>query len=276
MFNRNVKKNRFVNPYYRQKENNLKVINISNRIKLIIFELLLIFSSLVWFFCFSQVYNIDTIKVVGNKRIPKEEIAKIIRLQFSNIKLFFGSEENVFLFDVDKAKQAINDRYYLTSLAITKRGRGGIEVVLAEKDYSAIWREDNKYYYIDEIGKVVDKADPLQIKKVYPLIDNIDKNKFKLNTIVGEDTTIAYVLGVFKKIRYEQTDLLTDLNRFVIDSSSTLKVVFNKRPYLLFDLTGDLEKQVAKLIVIKNDRLKDEYDKKEYIDLRYGDRVYYR
>jgi len=47
-------------------------------------------------------------------------------------------------------------------------------------------------------------------------------------------------------------------------------------PKIFFNTEEGIDKQINKLLVIKNEKLKDDFNGKEYIDLRYGDRVYYR
>ena len=70
--------------------------------------------------------------------------------------------------------------------------------------------------------------------------------------------------------------MLEKIDRFIVDSTDTLKVILVDGPYVMFDLTKDLEKQISKLSVLKDQKLKSDFFNKEYIDLRYGDRVYYR
>ncbi|MFH1482541.1 MAG: hypothetical protein ABIE46_03405, partial [Patescibacteria group bacterium] len=53
-----------------------------------------------------------------------------------------------------------------------------------------------------------------------------------------------------------------------------LKVVSG--PIIYFNIKDDLLKQVSKLDVTISQKLKEEFIKKTYIDLRYGDKVYYR
>jgi hypothetical protein len=47
-------------------------------------------------------------------------------------------------------------------------------------------------------------------------------------------------------------------------------------PAVYFNIEEDIDKQINKLIIIKNEKIKKDFNKKTYIDLRYGDRVYYR
>ena len=75
----------------------------------------------------------------------------------------------------------------------------------------------------------------------------------------------------FKK----QNDLI--LEKLIIDSEvDTIKVKILDGPEIYFNISEVLEKQFKKLIILKNERLKNEFNKKTYIDLRIGDSIYYR
>ncbi len=47
-------------------------------------------------------------------------------------------------------------------------------------------------------------------------------------------------------------------------------------PAVYFNTEKDINAQIAKLLIITDKKLKDNFKNKKYIDLRYGDRVYYR
>jgi hypothetical protein len=47
-------------------------------------------------------------------------------------------------------------------------------------------------------------------------------------------------------------------------------------PKVYFNIKNDLDKQVKKLAVIKCEKPEAEFKVLEYIDLRYGDRVYFK
>jgi hypothetical protein len=47
-------------------------------------------------------------------------------------------------------------------------------------------------------------------------------------------------------------------------------------PFIFFNIKDDIDKQLAKLVLIRDKELMDNFNKKTYIDLRYGDKVYYK
>lgn len=273
---RKKRSSKFINPYYQEKKSTSLSWNTSLKVKLIVVSVVIASLASLWCLFFSSFFTITEINVTGATRIPTHEIIRIAKAKLGQPKLILANQSNIFLYDINDLKDAITKKYYLESLEVYKDTPRTIEILLAEKDYSAIWREGDNYFYIDEIGGVIDRANPLEIKKNYPLIDNTGDKKFNKDQVVGGQVKIEYILRVFAVLRQEHPEITEKLDRFLIDETNTIKVVLLEGPYILFDVTNDLNKQVIKMITIINEKIRSDFFTKEYIDLRYGDRVYYR
>jgi len=55
-----------------------------------------------------------------------------------------------------------------------------------------------------------------------------------------------------------------------------LQIKLNGGPNIFFNIKDDLDKQLKKLSVIKQDKGDEYFKGLEYIDLRYGDRAYFK
>ena len=56
----------------------------------------------------------------------------------------------------------------------------------------------------------------------------------------------------------------------------TIKIKLIDGPGIYFNIDENLKQQLDKLLVIKNEKIKDDFLTKQYIDLRFGDSVYFR
>ena len=267
---------KFINPYYKSSQEGKYTWNASMKVKLIVLASIMLSMGLFWFMLFSAYFKISDISVVGTRRVPEQEILRIANSILKESRFFVASKSNIFLYNTSDLKDQISDKYYMDSIEIFKKVPNEIEIILAEKDYSAIWREGDNYFYIDERGRVIERANPLEIKKNYPLIDNAGAIKFSKDMIVDSKLSIEYVLRIFSVLRQENPEIRDKLDRFLIDETNTIKLVLLEGPYILFDDSNDLNKQIVKMITIINEKIRSDFFKKEYIDLRYGDRVYYR
>ena len=65
--------------------------------------------------------------------------------------------------------------------------------------------------------------------------------------------------------------------RYLVDSDQrTVKAVIEDGPEVYFNTTQGVKNQLDKLIIIKKEKLLDDFKNKSYIDVRYGESVYYR
>ncbi len=308
------KQNQYTNPFFKKKKKRA-ASKINWRVQLVIFEIILLTVGLVAFFYFSTVFKIVAADASGMKRIPKNEIVDIVFEQAEEKRFLFGSQKNIFFFNLEELENLFNNRYLLEALTIKKEMPGKIIVSIKEKDYSAIWHEEDKYYYISETGKIINKVDA-EFMGDYPLINNIGENRANNQGAEDHAERIDYILKLFEKFKNRKLRIIDDdrwfeVENFILDDMEyTVQMVIkictnivlekpqivtmpqsteketainfeNKEecidgPMIYFNLQEDIDKQVAKLLVIINEKLKNDLDEKKYIDLRYGDKVYYK
>ncbi|MEA3464281.1 MAG: cell division protein FtsQ/DivIB [Patescibacteria group bacterium] len=270
-------KRNYSNPFFhRRKRKKIKPLELPWRIKLIIIEVIILIIGLIWFFCFSAYFTIEMINVIGAEKISSQEIKNLTWQQIEHRRFLFGSQKNLILFNKSKLFKIINEQYCVDSLFIERKLPNIITIKFKEKIHSAVWRENDKYYYIDEAGNIITEANPLEIKqKNYPLID-CQRKKAVINNkkIIDQEENIDCVIQLFNKLNNKHE---FEIECFIIDNEvNTVKVAIIQGPQIYFNTNEDLEKQIAKLLTLINEKLKDDFNKKNYIDLRYGDRVYYR
>jgi len=308
------KQNKYSNPFFKKKKRKV-VSKINWRRQLFIWEAIILIIGLIWFFCFSTVFNLVVVDTNSTKRISKHDIINIVLEQAEENRFLIASQKNIFLFDIKRLEDLLNNRYLLKDLTIKKELPNKIIINIIEKDYSAIWQEDDDYSYISETGKIINKADIADIVN-YPLIHNIGKNYINDNGSESEIERISYIMKLFEKFKDKTLSKIDNDRWFVIqkfildDMEYTVQMVikictnifiekpllatmmsdieeesklnFEQKeecqngPMIYFNLQEDIEKQVTKLLVLMNEKLKNNLGEKEYIDLRYGDKVYYK
>ncbi len=262
------------NPFFKKKRAPIiKLPALSSRVKLIILEMILLVSGLIWFLFFSPVFNINNIMINGAQKISKNEITDLLWRQ---TKGSLGLEKNIFLFNIGNFINQLNEKYCLDDLTITKILPETIVIAFKEKINSAIWLENEKYYYIDNATNLIEQVDPLSIKeKNYPLIDNQGGARIVDKKVNISLEIIKFILTLFEKFKEKRYDFTID--RFVLENDdNTIKAAVLNGPAILFNTGEDMDKQFIKLDTIINDKLKTDFLKRNVIDLRYGDRVYYR
>ena len=312
--------NKYTNPFFKKKKKRA-ASKVNWKVRFLFFEIILLGAGLIWFFYFSSVFNIVIVDVRGTQRISQDEVVNIAFNQVEEKRLLIGSQKNIFFFDIGKLEDSLRNRYLLKEIWLKKDIPDKIIITIVEKDYSAIWQEDDRYYYISETGRIINKAD-LEDKERYPLINNLGKNSASNNGAKDEVERIDYILKLFKKFKDKKTRITNNGKWFSIDSfilddmeytvqmvikicntvtlekskietsklnldvatTTTTTMASNfetkedceKGPVVYFNLQENVDKQVAKLLVLIKEKLRSDLDGKEYIDLRYGDKIYYK
>ncbi|RLC38474.1 hypothetical protein DRH27_02135 [Candidatus Falkowbacteria bacterium] len=230
----------------------------------------------VLFLFYSNYFSIKKIVVQGGGRIDPAQIENMTWQQIDDNFLAIIPQKNLFLFSKKKLIKNLSNKYSFESLAISKKLPGSLEIKYKEKEYAIIWQENENYFYADDYGLIISEVNLLEIsQKDYPIIKNDSGNFIMDKKITVENSLIEYAKQLF--IKFKEYNSEFKIERFVLDSDvDTVKVTLESGPTIYFNTKEEIEKQISKLLVIKNEKLKEDYNSKTYIDVRYGDSVYYR
>ncbi|KKR21443.1 MAG: hypothetical protein UT48_C0008G0020 [Parcubacteria group bacterium GW2011_GWE2_39_37] len=272
-------KKKYSNPFFRGQKTIRKFPTnnyyLTWKQKLIILIFILLIPATIWLFFYFKFFDIKHINITGSEKISKDEVINMAWQQANKKRYLLGSQKNIFLFDEVGFSNTLQAAYPLGVHTMEKKLPGTLKIDLKEKHYSAIWNEGEKYYFLSD-DKSVTEVEPLQIKdKALPIIQNIGEPKIYNSVVIEQDEKIACALAIFQKLKTSQHNF--EIEKFIIekDEYNSLKVAL-KGPTLIFNLKDDIDKQINKLYAIINDKLKADYIKKNYIDLRFGDKIYYQ
>src|SRR3989339_434967 len=130
-----------------------------------------------------------------------------------------------------------------------------------------------KNFEIEGTGKIDAETIKKITEKNYPLIYNLTTNKIANNQISVDPKYIQDAIYLFDL--FKEGDMITE--KLIIDQEvDTIKVKILEAGEIYFNTNESLEKQYEKLLILKSERLKEDFNKKTYIDLRIGDSIYYR
>lgn len=238
---------------------------------------LIVFVFLVWFLLASPWLKIKRIEVLGLTRLPNAEIENIVWERTQDRRWLIFRASNILLFRSDEARAQIEARHNFAAVSVKKKLFNRIVVKIGERPYDFIFQQGSDYRYASADGYIINEiAVSEEDKGRYFILENKnpqladmigDKGKLQLSADL-----LSFVLEL-NRILSVQPELKPE--RFIIDQeANTVKVKLVEGPTALFNSKAEASGQVDYLLAVKRDRLKESFSQTNYIDLRYGEKIF--
>ncbi len=260
----------FHNPYFREKTTNVGlhwIIGISSSV----FVCILMSLVLLW----HPMFTIQEVHLRGIQHVDREQISAIIRSYAQTRTYFIFHKQNRFLFNSEELKQQLNTSFTFRDLQMTKKG-SQIYIEAVERTSQFVWQTNNNWYVVDLDGVVIRQMTTSEKEhslSILPLF--IDRNDVKIQ--VGDQVLEAKeteAIFQFHEQLFAQTIGVqqTEFDRLL---GKWVGVLTTENYRILFDPTGDIQAQAERLHILIKEKVQDPSGL-EYIDLRFGDHVYFK
>lgn len=272
---KNIKKDyqskNLCNPFFRRPK---KTLN-KKFLALIFFGGFCLFIFFLWFFLAAPIWSIKEIKIEGLTRLNKSEIEDKVfnQEEFSTMGIF--KQSNIWLFDSKRLKEEILGSYNFSSLEIIKKLPASIIIKISERPYAFIFEQEGKSQYASRDAHVITEE----------IVSEEDKQKYFIlenrggNNIISDVGKIilpeAYLDFIFNLTDYLKNSQELRVEKYIVDLElNTIKVKFKDGPEVYFNTRNDVYVQIERLILVKKEKIKDNFSNTKYIDLRYGDKIF--
>ena len=269
--------NRFVKSYQHkqtntQKAKKIKLFHGHGKIKKIIVislaSILLIFIILIFSTHFFQIKKIN---ISQTKHIPITKIEKMAWEQSANKRWLILPQDIIFFFDSQKLSKQLHDNFQLKKLKIVKHLPDTIDINLVEKDYTLIWNEAGQFHYINNQGDIILTLDQPEENQI--IIYNQGSSQLQGRKIKVSPEMIKFINDLKDRLNTEQN---FKIKEFIVDDDvNTVKLKEEGGPLIFFNVKNDIDKQAVKLRALHT-TLSDNYKNLHYVDLRFGDRIFYQ
>jgi cell division septal protein FtsQ len=276
-FTKSISSKSYSNPFF--KRNNKKNIIFSRKIIFIFLLIIFLTANIIWILIYSPIFKIKNITINLLKPneislISQEELREIV-LENLKSNYIFSPKNNFFLIDSDKIQKSIADKYIFENILISKKPPKSLIINITEYDYAIIWSENEKYYYVSQDGTIISETAEENLKTNFPFIRNIGKQMILDNRLNIKKEDFDFIKQLYSINKLKNIFIL-DKFFYNVDNAGSITAKVKEGPELYFKTTDSVEGQIVKLDVLKNNKLKNDFQKKTYIDLRYGDMVYYK
>lgn len=246
---------------------------------------------LVVFLTFSKTLDIKNINITGLYRVEVSEIESLVYEQMGKKRLFLR-QSNLLFFNKNDLINNL-DNYNFKNVDIKKKlFSRTLSVDLTERLESFLFLENGVYSFLDLNGYLVrqikdcraqeeESEDPCLLvddnykkENFHPLITNITRDRLSDQ---AKKLKLDQEYFDFVSKLYNDIDSNGDFGfkTIILDEEfNTVKLRLNNDLELYFSLKDEYLDQVARFFVLKKD-LGDKLSQSKYIDLRYGDKIFY-
>ncbi len=264
-----------------------------NKILLCVFGFLIFVTGLSFLSKISSL-SIKSVEIRGANILDPQSIKDNVNLALNGNYFYLFSKHNVFLYPEKKIKKQLSSIPRIKSFNVYKENFSNLVVDITERENKYTWcgndipadnsnPKDNKCYFMDNAGYIFDEAPYFSgnvyfrfFGKIKQSIDNPSGSYFMpdsfekitsfKNTLEGMNIKLSAFLAK------EDGDM-----EFYLSSDPVL----TNAPKIIFKSDADFEKLAENLqAVMTVEPLKSYFDKKGpsllYIDLRFGNKVYYK
>ncbi len=259
------------NPFFHKTKKKPK----KNVVVFLFVAIFFIFIFIIWFFFASSIWQIKNIQIEGLTRCSDIDIKNKIINQSSGSRYGLFKQTNIWLFDELEAEKNILTAYNFSSFKIIKKPANTLLIKIGERPYSFIFQEGTGLFYASSDAYIIRESAVLDEDKAkYLILENKNPNSLisEQNKINISETYLNFILDLSNRLsKYQELPV----EKFVIDSEfNTIKVKFRDGPLAYFNTKTDAQEAINRLVLVKKEKIKDNFSKTNYIDLRYGDRIF--
>ena len=228
-------------------------------------------SIIFYLICFCSFFQVKKIDIVGNQKILSEEIKKLTEINFPR-KIAFLKSQSILLIDFQKIEREILGQIPQIGIVSFERDLPERLIVsVSEREPIFLFEKDQHYFFIDKEGvifeKISEKDNWLIVK-----ISGIEREP-KLGEQIIEKEKISQILEIqsgLKELKNEVISVeIANPQRINIKTFEGWEIYFNSQ--------NDISNQVFNLGVILKEKISPEKRRNlEYIDLRFGNQIYYK
>jgi len=224
------------------------------------------------FILFSDYFQIKNIQISGNSKVSNADLDNLVR-NYVKSKILFLPTESIFLVNPEKVKSAILDSYPdIGTVSLSRKMPNSLSLTIEERKPEAVFNNQGAYFLIDKKGVAFETAstaaDFLKIESSTPV------KELKLGNQAINEQELGKIMEIETAL---ENDLRIPITTATIISTERLNIKTAAGWDIYFNPQTDISWQIQKLkLALEKQITPAQQSKLEYIELRFGNQVYFR
>lgn len=219
-----------------------------------------------------QYLKLEKLELINNEDLTQAEVEEFLQDKLTATRFFVFKNSNYFLFDPAPVENELIEKFNLDQAEISKVWPDKLQIDVTEKISHFIWAKDGTLYLLDAKGALNRQIQARDDK--YLIIEDFRNTRPTGDYIFSSDE-----IEIINQIYLEWMDKIADkekLTRIVIsDNWSLIELHTQTGFYVKLDSNESIKKQINNLnqILVAGNITGVDID---YIDVRFGDKVYFK
>lgn len=267
----------FKSPLHLRRQN-----NVSKRMKLDVILLISCVVLWIYFLFFSPLFIFKKVDIqIENDFKEKELIKEQVTNYFNSAYFFSLYKKNYFLFSENKLKQNLSEFFFIKNIEAKKIFPNGLSIKIERIKPRFILNLPYETLYLDNDGIVLEKylnsaSNTVKFQNDMPLISVNQDSELNIKDVVFSKDFLEFIDKFYSLFKNQQQNL--NIESFeakdIRQSQGSLKVRIKNNGYLYLNTNSSPEYQLENFLTIYKEKIQPQNKVFEYIDLRFGDKVY--
>lgn len=253
-----------------------------------VYGLAMLMAASAWWAANATALQVKQITITGTEQLSQDQVMAVINAQLDQRRIGMLPQRNLIWFDVDAAVKALREKFSLEAVAIQRHWPGRLEVEIREPAATLIWVTGSESFEVKRSGEVLRPVStreaiqeqgslrllrPQAASQGTPIIYDLSNTPIPANQQVVGESQVTFFLDLSKQI----SDVLetSPAHYRYQKSDRTVEVVTQGGWRIIVGTDRSIEQQVSALNTVLESAIKNQ-SSLDYVDVRFGGKVYYR
>lgn len=223
---------------------------------------------------YSPLFRIRNVIITqSDSRIINSKIDQLVKSYIAKPKFFIIPQNNLLLFSPGACSDYLKEQVYLSDLDFSRQWPSVLRLSIKQNPVVAIWQSGPDLYLVDKRGVVVQKIDTQYDEPNLFMVKN-NLSPIKLGDTVMTEGVTKFVSEFIEVWKNKDLPVAIDYFSLIEGDLPTLYVITKEGWQVKVSSINSAEEQVLSVLQILQQKFKDTRSQLDYLDVRYGSRVF--